>query len=259
MDVTRRLGLATLVALCLSTAATQAQTIHVIASGALTEALAEILPTFESATGHRVVAVYGPSTGTAPDAIALRLERGEPADVVITSTTSLADFAGRRRIVPDSRVDLVTSRIGAAVRAGAEKPNISSVDALTRALLAARSIAYSSSVSGVYLSTELFPRLGIADRLAPKLVRVSTGRVAEAVARGEAELGFQQVSELLPEPGVDFVGPLPDAVQKITVYAAAVDARSAARATAEALIRFLSSPSSAAVFAVRGLEPVATR
>ena len=129
-----------------------------------------------------------------------------------------------------------------AVRSGARKPDISSVDALKRTLLEAKSIAYSSSVSGIYLSTELFQRLGIAEQIAAKCQKVERERVGAVVARGDAEIGFQQVSELLPIQGIDYVGPLPAEVQKVTVFSAGVAAGSKNPDAARALIRFLASP-----------------
>src|SRR6185295_16960635 len=141
-----------------------------------------------------------------------------------------------------SRVDLARSSIGMVVRAGARKPDIGSVEALKRTLLDAQSIAYSASASGVYLSTELFPRLGIADQIEAKSQRIESERVAVVVARGGAELGFQQISELRGVPGTDYVGPLPPAVQRITVFSAGVGAGARDQAAARALIHFLASP-----------------
>jgi molybdate transport system substrate-binding protein len=124
-------------------------------------------------------------------------------------------------------------------------------------LAAAMSIAYSSSASGVYLSTELFPRLGVADRIRDKAKRIDSGPAAAAVARGEAEIGFQQVSELLPVPGIDIVGPLPAAAQRVTVFSAGLVVKASHSAGARALIAFLTSESSAAVIRDAGLEPIA--
>jgi len=156
-----------------------------------------------------------------------------------------------------SRVPLARSSIGMAVKAGSVKPDISSVAALRRALLNAKSIAYSASVSGAYLSTEVFQRLGIADQIAAKSHRIERERVGAVVARGEAELGFQQISELLPVQGIELVGPLPDAVQKISVFSAGISAHSGNPDAARDLIRFLVSPESARAVSRSGLEPIA--
>src|SRR4029077_12786348 len=132
-------------------------------SGGLTAAYKALVPEFERATGHKVLTAYGPSMGTTVNAIPMRLERGEPADVVIMVGYALGDLVSQGKVVADSRVDLVKSLIGICVKAGAPKPDISSPEALKRALLAAKSIAYSDSASGVYISTDMFQRLGIAD------------------------------------------------------------------------------------------------
>jgi molybdate transport system substrate-binding protein len=150
----------------------------------------------------------------------------------------------------------VRSQVGIAVRAGAPKPDISTVDALKRALLQAKSIAYSSSVSGVYVSTELFQRLGIAKEALAKGRRIDGEPVGAAIARGEAEIGFQQISELRPVAGVDVVGPLPADLQRITTFSAAVLTQSSDPAAARALIQFLASRDAAAVFRRSGLEPI---
>ena len=147
-------------------------------------------------------------------------------------------------------------RIGIAVRAGAPKPDISSIDALRRALLAAKSIAYSSSVSGVFVSTELFQRLGIASQVLAKSRKVESEPVAAVVARGGAELGFQQISELRPVPGVEVVGSLPAEVQRVTVFSAAAGAGSANPTGGRALIAFLSSPAASAAIAKSGMDPI---
>jgi molybdate transport system substrate-binding protein len=147
-----------------------------------------------------------------------------------------------------------------AVRAGARKPDISTVDALTRTLLQARSIAYSASVSGEYLSNELLQRLGIADQVLSKCRRIEGGeRVGAVVARGEAEIGFQQISELLPIPGIDHVTPLPPEVQKVSVFSAGVALSTGNLDAANALINFLASPEAAGAITKSGLEPVGNR
>ena len=144
-----------------------------------------------------------------------------------------------------------------AVRAGARKPAIGTVDELKRALLEAKSIAYSDSASGVYLSTELFPRLGIAEQVAGKSQRIKTMSVGAVVARGDAEIGFQQISELLPVKGIDYVGPLPPEVQKVTVFSAGVATSSKSADAAKALIKFLASAAAIPAITKSGLEPVA--
>lgn len=240
-------------------AASAAGEVKVMTSGGLTAALAELTPAFERATGYKVVTSYGASMGGAPDSIPSRLQRGEPVDVVILASEALDDLIAKGRVVAGSRVDLARSSIGMVVRAGAPKPDIGSVDALKRTLLQAKSIAYSASASGVYLSTELFPRLGIADELAGKSKRIESERVATVVARGDAEIGFQQISELLPVPGIDYVGPLPSEVQKVTVFSAGVAATAKAPDAAAAFIRFLASPAAASAITKSGMEPVVRR
>jgi len=145
-----------------------------------------------------------------------------------------------------------------AVRAGATRPDISSIDALRRTLLQAKSIAYSASVSGQYLTTELYQRLGIADQVISKSRLIGGGeRVGAVVARGEAEIGFQQMSELLPVPGIAHITPLPPEVQKVSVFSAGVAASTRDSDLARAVIKFLTSPEAAAAIAKSGLEPVA--
>ena len=135
--------------------------IRVICSGGFTAAYNRLAPRFEQITGKKVISAYGASMGNAPDAIPQRLARGEPTDIIILARAALDEFTSQGTVRPDSRVDLAESRIGVAIRAGAPKPDISTVDGLQRALLAASSIAYSASASGVYVSTELYKKLGI--------------------------------------------------------------------------------------------------
>jgi molybdate transport system substrate-binding protein len=230
--------------------------IKVMTSGGFTEAYNKLTPEFERATQNKVVTAYGASMGGAPDSIPSRLKRGEPVDVVILAAPALDDLIQQGKVVAGSRVDLVRSSIGMVVRAGAPKPDIGTVDALKRALLDAKSIAYSASASGVYISTELFQRLGIADQVKGKSKRIVSERVGTVVARGEAEIGFQQISELLPIPGVDYVGPLPPEVQKVTVFSAGIAAGAKEPDAARALIKFFTSPAAAPTITKSGLEPV---
>lgn len=232
--------------------------IHVTPSGTLVHALSELIPAFEQATQHKVFVVFGASVASAPDSVQKGLERGDRADVVIVARTSLDRLITDKRIVPDTRADVALSRIGAVVKSGAAEPDISSVDAFRRTLLNANSIAYSSSLSGVYLSTELIPRLGLAEALKGKLRRIEDARVGPAVARGDAEIGFQQISELIHVPGVQYVGPLPEAVQKTTTISAAIATGAQNVPAAQTLIRFLSSAAAISVMTKHGLDPVRT-
>jgi molybdate transport system substrate-binding protein len=240
----------------LAASGVQADEIKVMTSGALSAALKELIPAFERASGSTLIIVSGGSVGGAPDSIPDRLQRGERADVLIMAAGSIDDLMKAGRVVAGSRVDLARSSIGIAVRAGAPKPDISSVEALKRTLLQATSIAFSSSVSGVYVSTELFQRLGIASQMLAKGRKVDSEPVAAVVARGEAELGFQQISELRPVPGVEVVGPLPSEVQRVTVFSAAAVAGSANPSGGRALIAFLSSPAASPAIAKSGMDPV---
>ncbi len=240
----------------LSMAATaRGQEMRVIASGAVTDALAAVVPAFERETFQKVVIVPGTSVGTGPDAIPTRLQRGEAVDVIITTKAALEALFEEGKIVPGSGADLVRSRIGMVVRRGAPKPDISSVEALTRTLRQAKSVAYSASLSGVYLSSELFPRLGVADEVGTKSKGVAGERVAAVVARGEAEIGFQQISELLPVPGIDFVGPLPAEVQQVTIFSAGAATVSKDHDMARSLVRFLATRAAAGDFIKHGLDP----
>jgi molybdate transport system substrate-binding protein len=228
-------------------------------SGAFTEAYQQAVPEFEKSARYKVSTSFGASMGGAADSIPSRLQRGEPADVVILASNALEDLIRQGKVVAGSRVDLVRSSIGMAVRAGAPRPDIRTVEALRKTLLAARSIAYSASASGTYLSTELFPRLGIAGQIAPKSKRIESERVGAVVARGEAEIGFQQISELLPIAGIDFVGPLPPGAQRETVFSAGIATGSKEPAAARRLIDFLASAAARLTIERHGLEPPVAR
>lgn len=252
-----RVALSGLLGLLLASAAV-AQEIKVMTSGAFTAPFLELVPDAERATNHQIAAAFGASMGGAPDSIPSRLARGEPVDVVILAGSAVDELIAAGKVVPGSRVDLVRSSIGMAVRRGAPRPDISTVAALTQTLLAAHSVAYSASASGVYLSTELFPALGIADHMKRTAHRIESERVGTVVARGDAELGFQQISELLPIEGIDFVGPLPDGAQRVTVFSAAIAIGAQQPEAARALIAFLRSEAAAAVITKAGLERIVT-
>jgi molybdate transport system substrate-binding protein len=194
--------------------------------------------------------------GTTTNAIPMRLERGEPADVLIMVGYALGDLIKQGKVLADGRVDLVNSKIGVAVKAGAAKPDISTAEAVKRALLAAKSVAYSDSASGVYISSEMFNKLGIADAMKDKARKIPATPVAEIVARGDAELGFQQISELKPVAGIDIVGPLPDDLQKVTVFSAGIASVSKEPEAGKALIKFLASPAAKDTIIKSGLEPI---
>jgi molybdate transport system substrate-binding protein len=243
--------------LWLATTAT-ADDVHVMISGGLAAAYKALVPEFERATGHKVITAYGPSMGTTVNAIPMRLERGEPADVLIMVGYAIDDLAKKGKVIADSRVDLVRSPIGVAVKSGAPKPDISTPDALKRALLAAKTVAYSDSASGVYVSTEMFPKLGIAEEMKDKARKIPATPVGEIVAHGTAEIGFQQMSELKPVAGIDIVGPLPDELQKITVFSAGIATVSKQPEAGKALIKFLASPAARGEIVRSGMDPIAT-
>jgi len=237
--------------------------VHVMISAGFYSAYSDVVPVFERESGHKLITVRGPSLGDSPEAIPNRLKRGEPADVVIGIGASIDDLGRQGWVRPASKVDLARSEVGMVVRAGAAKPDIGTVDAFRRTLLDAKSIAYSDSASGVYLSTTLFTKLGIADQVAGKSRKVrgppSGEPVAAVVARGDAELGFQQVSELIHEPGVTFVGAIPAELQPETYFSAALATAVKQQEAAEALIRFLASSKAAPAIAKAGLAPLAAR
>ena len=231
--------------------------LKVMNSGGFAAAYRDLAPRFEDMTKETLATAWGPSMGDTPEAIPNRLRRGEPADVVIMVDAALAALIKDGKVVPGSRVELARSKIGMVVRQGAAKPDIGSVDAFRRALLEAKSIAYSDSASGVYLSTVLFARLGVADAIKDRSRMIPAEPVGAVVARGEAEIGFQQISELLPVPGVELVGPLPDELQKVTVFSGGIVAASKEPEAAKALLDFLASPQAAPAIMKSGLEPVA--
>jgi molybdate transport system substrate-binding protein len=229
--------------------------ITVMTSGGFSAALKELAPQYERTTGNKIVLVFGPSMGTTPGAIPSRIQRGEPADVVVIVDYALDDLVKKGQ-VSTGTIGLARSGISMAVRAGAPKPDISSAEAFKHTLLQAKSIAYSDSASGVYLSTELFKNLGIADQIKSKCKMIPAEPVGAVVARGDAEIGFQQMSELRPIPGIDIVGPLPPTLQKFTVFSAGVVANSKAPEAAKAFIKFLASPAAAPIITKTGMEPM---
>jgi molybdate transport system substrate-binding protein len=243
--------------------AADAADVHVMISSGFYGVYSELGPAFERATGHHLVTTRGPSLGDSPEAIPARLARGEGADVVILDAGSADELAKRGLVQAGSKILLARSLVGMVVRAGAAKPDISSVDAFRKMLLAAKSIACSDSASGIYLSTTLFAKLGVADQLAGKTQKVrgppSGEPVASVVARGEAEIGFQQVSELINVPGVTFVGTIPAELQPDVSFAGALASTARQPEAAAALIRFLASPEAAKTILKAGLTPISGR
>jgi len=247
----------------LAASAASAADIKVMISAGFFSVYKDLGPAFENSTGHKLVTTRGPSIGDSPEAIPTRLARGEEADVVIMDGVGVDLLDQRNLALPGSRMPLAESFIGMVVRAGQPKPDISTMDALRKTLLAAKSIAYSDSSSGSYLSTIGFKKLGVADEISGKTRKVrgppSGELVAAVVARGEAEVGFQQVPELIHVPGVDFVGTVPSDVQPPTLFVGALPKNSQHPDAAIALLHFLSSADAAAVITKAGLNPFAAR
>ena len=251
----RRAALGLLVAL-LSAGTAWAEEIRVVSSGGFAAAYKVLAPAFERATGHTLITGWGPSMGDTPQAVPTRLARGERIDVLIMVGYALDALAKQGKVDPGSVTALARSGIGVVVKAGAPHPDIATVEGLRRALLAAHSIAYSDSASGVYIRDEMFRSLGIEAEVAGKARMIPAEPVGQVVARGEAEIGFQQISELKPIAGIDLVGPLPPEVQRFTVFSAGVVEGSAVSQAARALIRFLAAPEAAAVIRDSGMEPL---
>ena len=255
--LSRSVFLAAAIALVLSQrAVAEAETVRVMISGGFSAALRDLAPAYQRQTGNALEIVSGPSMGTTPQAIPNRLARGEQADVVIMVGYALDDLIKAGTVAADSRVDLARSQIAMAVRSGTPKPDISTVDRFKQALLNARSIAYSDSASGVYIQNEMFAKLGIADAVRAKSKMIPATPVGEVVARGDAEVGFQQLSELRPVLGIDIVGLIPPEMQKVTVFAGGVVAKAQHGASARTLLTFLASPTAAPSIANSGLEPI---
>jgi len=247
------------VAAILLSANAYATEVKVVSSGGFAAAYKVLAPAFEKASGDTLATGWGPSMGVTKDAVPVRLARGEPIDVVIMVGYALGDLIKQGKVIADSRVDLARSGIGVVVKAGAPHPDISTVEALKQAMLAAKSIAYSDSASGVYIQNEMFKKMGIAAEMAGKARMIPAEPVGAVVARGEADLGFQQISELKPIQGIDLVGPLPADVQQITVFSAGIVANSAQPAAAKALLDFLAAPEAAAAIRESGLDPMGAK
>jgi len=244
------------IALFAFSALAHAEQLNVMTSGGFTAAYKILGPKFAAATGNTLDTQLGPSMGKAPEAIPNRLARGEHADVVIMVGYALDDLIKQGKVDPASRVELADSRIGLVVREGAPKPDISNVESLKKTLLDAKSVAYSDSASGVYIEKELFKKLGVEDQLKPKAKMIPKIPVGSVVATGDYQLGFQQVSELLPVPGVSFVGKIPESVQSVTRFAAGIPVGAQHPKEAKALLDYLAAPAAQADVQATGLDSV---
>ena len=214
-----------------------------------------MLPEFEKTTGITVTTTRGQSQGGGPNAIGAQLRRGVPADIVIMSREGLDELIAQGKIVAGTDVDLARTPLGVSVRAGASKPDISTVEAFKQMLLLAKSITYPSSTTGIWMTTKLFPRLGIADAMAGK----SSNTGIAAVAKGDAELAIQPVSEIIHVPGTDFVGTLPMEIQYVSVFSAAIVKGGKQLEGAKRLIGFLKSEAAARAMRNSGMEPLVSR
>ncbi len=248
-----------LVGVCAAAANVQAAELHVMSSGGFTAAYKVLGPRFAVQTGNTLDTALGPSMGKSPEAIPNRLARGEPADAVIMVGYALDELIKQGKVIPGSRVELADSRIGMVVREGAAKPDIGTAEGLRQTLLHAKSIAYSDSASGVYIERELFKKLGIDEQVKPKAKMIPRIPVASVVANGDYEIGFQQVSELLPVPGVTFVGKIPESLQSVTRFAAGIPVGAQHPEQAKALLDYLASPGVQADVKATGLDSVPTR
>nr|WP_218168686.1 substrate-binding domain-containing protein [Pseudomonas reactans] len=246
--------LKTLTALALGALAlsAQAEQLKVMTSGGFTAAYKLLGPQYAKQSGDSLDTILGPSMGKAPEAIPNRLARGEHADVVIMVGYALDDLIKQGKVDPASRVELADSRIGLVVKAGAVKPAIGTDAELKAALSKAKSVAYSDSASGVYVEKQLFKKLGMP----AKGTMIERLPVAEQVAKGDYEVGLQQVAELLPVPGVTYVGKIPEDVQSVTRFAAGIPVNAEHPEQAKALLQYLASPQAQPVVQATGLDSV---
>ncbi len=241
-----------------SPAAASAEVIDVVATGALQGAMRTIKPAYEKKTGNVLRIAWGPSFGPSPESIPSRLKAREPMDITIGTEETVETLSANGFFDLPSRRPVAESRIGVGVPAGKPKPDIRTVAAVRQALLKAGRIAYSQGASGVFIGGTLLPRLGIAEAVKGKTV-IAEGKelVGTLLARGEADIGMQQVSELRVTPGVDYVGPLPDEIQKVSRFTAVLAAKPIHGAAARSFLAYLASAEARPLLTASGLEPVA--
>ena len=230
--------------------------IKVVTSGGFAAAYNVLAPEFEEQTGIQLETSYGSSSGGAVDSIPERLKRGEEFDIIILSRSSLDRQTNAGYVIPETRVDLVKSTIGMAIKSGSLMLDISTPEKFKQVLFNAESIGYSASASGTYLSTKLFPKLGIWEQLKNKSKRILSERVATVVARGDVQIGFQQVSEILPIEGAEFVGEIPKEYQKITLFSGGIVKYTENLEGATLLLNYFSSMAVAESIANTGLIPM---
>jgi molybdate transport system substrate-binding protein len=245
-------------ALCLTLAAAPgalAATVTVLISGGFRAAYDQLAPAYEKQQGNTLVSKQSPSMGADPTAVPARLARHEPADIVIMVRSALDGLVTSGQIVPDSVTDLGIGNVAMAVKAGAPKPDISTLAAFKQTLLKAKSVALSDSASGVYFRTVLFKKLGIEKQMLPKTHTIQATPVGLNIARGEYEIGIQQFSELKPIPGVEIVGLIPAAVQLPTPYSAGLVKSAPNPKGGRDLIHFLGSPAAFAAIRDSGMVP----
>jgi molybdate transport system substrate-binding protein len=226
--------------------------VKVILSGGFTAAYKEALPDFEKTSGIKVTTANGASQGNGPNTIGAQLRRGEPADVVIMNRAGLDDLIAEGKIAAGTEVDLARTLLAVAVRAGAPKPDISTLDAFKQTLLGAKSVSVDASTSGIYMTTKAFPRLGIAVEMAGKTIKGG----APAVADGRADIAVMLVSEILPVKGTEMVGTVPAEIQDASVFSAAVVADTKDVESAKRLIAFFASEGASAAIKHSGMEPI---
>src|SRR3954451_18913197 len=230
----------------------RAAEIKLLSASALHPAIDALIPDFEKSSGHKVTVAYGPA-----GAVADRVQKGEAADIVVSSVPMIDRLHAQGKVVAGDRVIIAKVGVGAFVRKGAEKPDISSADAFKRAMLAARSIAYpdpaGGGASGIYVAS-LLERLGVGAEMKPKTKLSTLETLYATVASGDVEIGFNQVSEILAQPTVELVGPLPSAIQNYTQFALGIVTGGGQTNAARALVTFLSSPAAQTVLKAKGFE-----